>query len=146
MELPTNRSNHRALGWPWRFMAHTAVAVAAAFLAGCSSSGGGTSYGQYSSAGSVVMTLSGTVVNGANNPLPGYGVSIDNSTPATTNAAGQYTLDIPTADIIVTGNEIRVYDNTGVLAHIEDRPINTANCVQTLAPIIVGPPQPPGVP
>lgn len=125
------------------FLASTATLLAA--LAGCGATGGGVSVGNYTGAGSLNMDLSGKVVDQNGNPLSGFSVSIDNSTPVATDDTGSYALTIPTVDI-VPENSIRVFNTANDLAHVEDRAINTAICIQTLQPIVVGPPGPPNLP
>jgi len=120
-----------------------AAVLIAASLTGCGASGGGVSVGNFTGSGTTTMTLSGQVVDSNNAPLAGYTVSIDNSTPVPTDSTGNYSLNIPTIQIIPQ-NAIRVFDKKNLLAHTEDRPIDTAICIQTLQPIIVGPPRPPG--
>jgi hypothetical protein len=120
-----------------------ATIMAASLVAGCGASGGGTSTGSYTTAGSLIMTLSGTVIDQNGAVLPGYGVSINGTKPVKTNTAGDFTLNIPTI-AITPQNTIQVFDPRNLLAHAETRRIDTADCVQTLTPIVVGPPTPPG--
>jgi hypothetical protein len=128
-----------------RWFAAGAIALTGV-LAGCGGGGGGgTSVGTYTGSGSLNMTLSGVVEDSNNAPLPGYAVSIDNSQPVTTDRTGSYTITIPTIDIVAR-NSIKVYNTSNLLAHTENRAIDTAICVQTLQPIVVGPPSPPGLP
>ena len=119
-----------------------AAILSAVSMTGCGASGGGVSVGNFTGSGTLDMTLSGVVVDSNNAPLPGYTVSIDNHKPALTDRTGNYSMDIPTIDILPK-NTIRVFDAKNALAHVESRPIDTAICVQTLQPIVVGPPGPP---
>ena len=120
-----------------------ASVLIAASLTGCGASGGGVSVGNYTGSGTTTMILRGQVFDVNNAPLVGYTVSIDNSTPVQTGTAGNFIVTIPTIQI-VPQNTIRVFDKKNLLAHVEDRPIDTAICDQRLTPIVVGPPRPPG--
>lgn len=139
MFIQADRTSNRAM------LLMSLAVLGAALGGGCGASGGGTSVGTYTGSGALVMTLSGKVEDGNGNPLPNYAVSIDNTQPVTTDNTGGYSINIPTIQIQAQ-NSIKVYNNNDQLAYDTTRPIDTEICVQTLQPIVIGPPTPPGLP
>ena len=121
-----------------------AASIAAVIsTAGCGASGGGVTVGNYTGSGTTTMNLSGALVDSNGVALRGYSVVIDNHrSKQASDAAGNYEVDVPTIEI-VQNNTIEVFDPKNALAHRETRAIDTAICVQTLQPIVVGPPGPP---
>ncbi len=132
----------------------TLLAALAVALAGCGGGGGGGG-GSSSPSGPSTVTVSGLVMDGNNNPAPGFQVVYDQGTvndanatlSATTNAQGQYSITVPVNDILGPGKDtITVYDPQGGTAGQATVTVSPSSGSTTTAPVVTAPPMPPPAP